>query len=86
MNVHIVLPEIPFTASSILQGISDHYVVILEVEWEENWCVPQVETLVPVYRKTDVLRLQIFLQGKFAVWASNGSCVEEIWNKFKESV
>jgi hypothetical protein len=23
--------------------ISDHYVVIVEVEWEEKCCVPQVE-------------------------------------------
>ena len=86
MNVHIVLPEIPFTASSTLQGISDHYGVILEVQWEENCCVPQVESLVPVYRKTEVLRLQTFLRDKFAVWASNGSCVEGIWNNFEQSV
>ena len=58
----------------------------MEVEFKENCCVPQVERLVPVYRKTDVLSLQTFLRDKFALWASNGSCVEEMWNKFKESV
>jgi hypothetical protein len=26
--------------------ISDHYVVIVEGDWEENCCVPQVELLV----------------------------------------
>jgi DNA-directed RNA polymerase alpha subunit len=36
-----------------------------------------------VYNKTDVLGLQNFLHDKFAVWASNSSCVEEIWNNFK---
>jgi DNA-directed RNA polymerase alpha subunit len=36
-----------------------------------------------VYNKTDVLGLQTFLRDKFSVWASNGSCVEEIWNNFK---
>ena len=86
MNVYCVRPEIPFTASSTLQGISDHYVVILEVQWEENCCVPLVERLVPVYRKTDVLRLQTFLRDKFALCASNGSCVEEIWNNFEQRV
>ena len=35
--------------------------------------------------KTDVLGLQTFLRDKFAVWASNGSCVE-IWNNFKNIV
>jgi hypothetical protein len=29
------------------------------------------------------LGLQKFLRDKFAVWASNGSCVEDIWNNFK---
>ena len=36
-----------------------------------------------LYNKTDVLGLQTFLRDKFAVWASNGSCVEKIWNNFK---
>ena len=30
-----------------------------------------------------LLGLQTFLRDKFAVWASNGSSVEEIWNNFK---
>jgi len=42
--------------------------------------------VVPVYNKTDVLGLQTFLHDKFAVWASNGSCVEEIWNNLKNIV
>ena len=67
--------EISFTSSSIVQGISDHYGVILEVEWEQCGCEPQVESVVPMYNKTDVLGLQTFLRDKFAVWASNGSCV-----------
>ena len=39
-----------------------------------------------MYHKTDVLGLQTFLQDKFAIWTSNGSCVEEIRNNFKEVV
>jgi len=58
----------------------------MEVEWEESGCEPRVERLVLVYNKTDVLGLQTFLCDKFAVWASNGSCVEEIWNNFKNIV
>ena len=45
-----------------------------------------VERVVPVYNKTDVLGLQNFLRDKFAVWANSGSCVEEIWNNFKNIV
>jgi hypothetical protein len=39
-----------------------------------------------VYNKTDVLDLKTFLRDKFALWASNGSCVEEIWDNFKNIV
>ena len=51
LDVYLFRPEISFTASSIEQGISDHHGVILEVEWEENFCVRQVENLVPVHHK-----------------------------------
>ena len=57
LDVYLVRPESSFTASSIEQRISDLYVVILEVELEKNCCVPQVEKLVQVYNKTDVLGL-----------------------------
>jgi hypothetical protein len=36
-----------------------------------------------VYNKADVLDLETFLRDKFAVWASKGSCVEEIRINFK---
>jgi hypothetical protein len=59
---------------------------MLEVEWDECGFEPQVERLVPVYNKTNILGLQNFLRDKFAEWASNGSCVEEIWNNLKTIV
>jgi hypothetical protein len=49
---------------------------MMEVEWEDSGCEPLVEMVLPVYNKTDVLGLKTFLRDKFAVWASNGSCVE----------
>jgi len=85
-DAYLARPESSFTTSSIVDGITDHYGVMLEVEWEESGCEPQVERVVPVYNKTDVLGLQTFLRDKSAVWASNGSCVEEIWNNFKHIV
>jgi hypothetical protein len=56
------------------------------VELEENSCQPQVETPVPVYHKADILDLQTFLRENFAIWASNGRCVEEVWNNFKNII
>jgi hypothetical protein len=86
LDVYLVRPESSFTASSIVQGISDHHGVILEVEWEENCFVPQVETLVPVYHKTDVSVLQNLHREKYGTWASNCSSVEEISINVKETV
>ena len=57
-----------------------------QVEWSEICRAPQVERLVPVYHKTDVLGLQTFLLDKFVRWAGNGSCVEEICENNKEMV
>jgi hypothetical protein len=45
-----------------------------------------VERIVLVYHKTNVTGLQSFLRGKSISWASNGSCVEELWKCFKEVV
>jgi hypothetical protein len=45
-----------------------------------------MERLVPVYNKADVIGLQTFLWDKFAIWASNGRSVEEIWNNFKNII
>jgi hypothetical protein len=86
LDVYIVRSESSFTASSIVEGTSDHQRVILEIEWEGNCCVPQVEKLVPVYHKTNVLFLQNLLREKYGTRASNGSSVEEVWNNLKEIV
>jgi len=60
--------------------------VILEVEWEDTCSEPLVKRIVPVYNRTDVSGLQIFLHDKFVVWASNGRNVEKIWNNIKNVV
>ena len=86
LDVYLVRPESSFTSSSIVQGISDHHGVILEVDWEEKFFEPQLERVMPVYNRTDVLGLQTYLRDRFAVWASNGSSVEQIWNNFKNIV
>jgi hypothetical protein len=46
---------------------------------------PQLERVVLVYNKTEVLGLQTF-RGKFAARASNGSSVKKLWNNFKNIV
>jgi hypothetical protein len=78
LDIYLVRPEISFTSCSIVQGISDHCGVLLEVEREESYCRPQVERLVPVYHKANVLGLQTFLRDKFAIRTSNDRCVEDV--------
>jgi hypothetical protein len=43
LDIYLVWPESSFTSCSIVQGISDHCGALLQVEWEENCCEPQVE-------------------------------------------
>jgi len=74
----LVRSENSVTSSGIVKGVRDHLAVILEVEWEDTCTEPQVERVVPVYKKTDVSRLQNFLRDKFVVWASNSVNVDEI--------
>jgi len=76
LDVCLVRPESSFTSSSIVQGISDHHGVILEVDGEEKFFEPQLGRVIPVYNRTDVLGLQTYLRDRFAVWASNGSTRE----------
>jgi hypothetical protein len=86
LDVFLVRPESSVTYSGTVQGISDHQAVILEVKWKNTCSKPQVERLVPVYNKTDIIGLQTFLRDKYVAWASNGKSVEEIWNNFKNIV
>ena len=86
LDVYLVRPESSFASSNIVQGISDHHGVMLEVDWEGNSIVPQSERLIPVYYKTVVVGLKTFLRDRFSFWASNGSSVEQIWNKLKSII
>jgi len=43
LDVYWVRPESSFASSGIVQGVSDHLAVILEVEWEDTCTEPQVE-------------------------------------------
>jgi hypothetical protein len=85
LDVYLVRRESSFHSCSIVQEINDHCGVLLEVEWEENYCQPQEERLVLVFHKATVIGLQP-LRDKFAIWASNGRCVEEVWNNLKNII
>jgi hypothetical protein len=86
LDIYLIKPESSLISCNILSGISDHKGVLLEVEWDEICCEPQVERIVSLYHKTDVLGLQAFLREKFKLWAGNGSCVVEIWNSYKDII
>jgi DNA topoisomerase IB len=82
----MIKPASSLIACNILSVISDHNGVLLKVEWDEIRREPQVERIVSLYHNTDVLGLQAFLREKFKLWAGNGSCVEEIWNSYKDII
>ena len=61
MDIYLYRPENSLISCNILPGISDHNGLLLEVEWDEVCRKSEVERIVPVYHKMDVLDLQAFL-------------------------
>jgi hypothetical protein len=55
LDVYLVRPENLSTSGSVIEGVSDHCGVSLEVEWEEKFCRPIVERRVPVYHTADTM-------------------------------
>ena len=86
MDIYLLRPEDSFISCNIAPGISDHDGVSLEVEWDEICRETKVERIVLFYHKTDVLGLQAFLREKFNRWAGNDSCLEEIWESYKDII
>jgi hypothetical protein len=56
------------------------------MKWEGNGFGTHEKRSVPTYHKTNVEGLQNFLRDKLQIWANNGSCVEDIWDNFKDIV
>jgi hypothetical protein len=52
LDIYLLRPESSHISCNILPGISDHYGVLLEVEWDVIYHEPQVEIVVPLYHKT----------------------------------
>jgi hypothetical protein len=86
LDVYLVRPESALTSCSIVQGISDHCELLLDVEWEENSDVTLEKRLIHAYNETNILGLQTFLWENLPIWANNGSCIQDIWKHFKDIV
>jgi hypothetical protein len=56
------------------------------MKWEGNGFGTYEKRSVPTYHKTNVEGLQNFLRYKLQIWANNGSCMEDIWDNFKDIV
>jgi hypothetical protein len=86
LDIYLLRPESSFISCRVVPGLGDHNGVLLEVDWDENRHGSQVERIVPLYHRTDVLGLQASLREKFKLWAGSVSCVEEIWNNYKDII
>jgi hypothetical protein len=51
LDVYLVPPESAFISCGIVQGISDHCGVLLEMEWQENIVETQEKGFLPAYDK-----------------------------------
>ena len=70
----------------MVQGISDHCGVLLEVEWGGHYWETQEKRLIPVYHKTNMLGLETFLRDKLPTCTNKGSCIQDIWKNFKDII
>jgi hypothetical protein len=61
LDVSLLRPENLVKSCTIEQGMSDQCELLLEIEWEENYCRPQVERLVALCNKTNILGICTFL-------------------------
>jgi hypothetical protein len=86
LDVFLVRPDSTVSHSEVLQGISDHQAVLLEVKWRDTYSNPREDRLIPIYNKADVIGLQTFLREEYGGWAGKGKNVEEIWENFKNIV
>ena len=86
MDIYLLKPESSLISCNVLPGISDHDGVLMEVEWDEICWETKVERIIPVYHKTNVLGLHVFLWEEFNLRAGNGSRVEEIWKSYKNII
>jgi hypothetical protein len=80
LDVYLIWPENALITCCTVQGISDHSGVLLDVECIGSGVVTQQKRSVPAYHSTK------FLWDKLPTWANNGSCVEDIRNKFKDII
>jgi hypothetical protein len=61
LDVYLIRPESLVKSCAFEQGVQEHFGVLLEVDWEENYISPKVERLGAVYIKTNILGLRTFL-------------------------
>jgi len=80
LDVYLVQPKNSLVTCSIVQGLSNHYGVLLEIEWSKICRAPQVEKLVPVYNKTEVLGLQTFTR----INSQDGQEMVVAWRRYEK--
>jgi hypothetical protein len=86
LDVFLVRPQELDGQVELIEGISDHKGVILEVNINRKKnkdCSGKVSWL---YSKTDKAGLSNFLHENYKHWASRGENVEEVWKNFKALV
>jgi hypothetical protein len=76
LDVFLVRPESTVSHSEVIQGVSDHQTVILEVKGRDMYSNPQEDRIIPIYNKTDSIGLKSFLREEYEGWAGKGKNIE----------
>jgi hypothetical protein len=86
LDIYLVRLESSIISRRVVSGISDHNGILIEVDWAEYCHEAQVGRDIPSYHKTDIADVQVVLREAFKLWAGSGSCIEEIWIGYKETL
>ena len=83
IDVFLVRPTEIFSNLEVIQGISDHNAICMEIFWDRKHTPNIPNRDFRLYKKADVGAFQNFLRENYGEWASKGATVEEVWNGFK---
>ena len=65
LNIYLIRSESSLISCNNLLGISGHNGILLEIGWAEIFRLTKFEKIFPLYKKTNILSLQDFLEDKF---------------------
>ncbi len=86
MDVYLIRPKEVFISSEVVEGISDHKEVLLDLDGNISRKGITIGTKVRQYKKANIGGLQGFLREQYDRFLRTDGGMEEIWGVFKDII